>query len=69
MAEPRKEVRYIPPVGTRISTCKCGKKMVWFKTDAGKNMPLSYETADAEGAMLPHWTDCTLAKEFKKKGT
>lgn len=68
----------VPPDAPSVSCRGCGARMIWGKTDAGKNVPLSIDSPHAEPSpetgdicMAPsHFSDCKSANDFsKKKGT
>lgn len=47
----------------RAKTCGCGKPMCWYKTPAGKWIPLSMLD---RLHWTPHWAVCTNAKLFRR---
>lgn len=55
-------------------TCRsCGAAVVWFKTDAGKNMPVDAATVLPEDLVLElprhvsHFATCPDADKFRRK--
>lgn len=57
------------------SQCKsCGEQIVWFKTPAGKNMPVDAYTVEAGDKQLDlkrhvsHFSTCKYAKEHRSNG-
>lgn len=54
-------------------TCRgCGEQIVWFKTDAGKNMPVNVESVEKGDEQLDlkrhvsHFSTCPAANTFRK---
>lgn len=39
----------------------CQAEIAWYRTPAGKRMPLD------EGTLEPHWSTCPNADDFRKK--
>lgn len=39
----------------------CGQEIAWYRTPAGKRMPLE------EGTLEPHWAKCPNAKDFRRR--
>lgn len=57
----------------RIVRCKgCNAKIIWFKTDGGKNMPVDADTVEAEDDELDltrhrsHFATCKKADQFRR---
>lgn len=55
-------------------TCRsCKAHIVWFKTDAGKNMPIDASSVESTDITLdlarhvPHWSTCPDAQRFRKQ--
>jgi len=44
----------------------CGSPIEWWKTPAGKSMPMDPMNAGTDKAM-PHWKTCSDAASFRKK--
>jgi len=38
----------------------CGEELAWYRTPAGKRMPLE------EGTLEPHWAKCSDPDRFRK---
>lgn len=48
-------------MGVPIFNCsKCGRKIVWLRTKAGKNQPATMN-------LISHFADCPKAQHFRKK--
>lgn len=46
--------------------CKgCGRKIAWVETPKGKYIPI--DPINGDGEMLPHWSTCPNANDFRKK--
>ena len=45
---------------SRCNGLNCRKEIAWYRTPAGKRIPLD------EGTLEPHWSTCPDAKEFRK---
>lgn len=39
----------------------CNQEIAWYRTPAGRRMPLE------EGTMEPHWAKCPQADDFRRK--
>lgn len=59
----------------RIVRCRsCRAKIIWFKTDAGKNMPIDADTVEPEDDELDlkrhvsHFATCPDANLHRKSG-
>jgi hypothetical protein len=57
----------------RITRCRtCNAKIIWFKTAAGKNMPVDADTVEAEDDELDlakhvsHFATCPQAQQHRK---
>jgi hypothetical protein len=57
----------------RIVRCRsCHAKIIWFKTEAGKNMPVDADTVEAEDDELDlsrhvsHFATCPNANQHRK---
>lgn len=57
----------------RITRCRsCGARIVWFKTDAGKNMPVDADTVEAGDTELDlprhvsHFSTCPDGNRWRK---
>jgi hypothetical protein len=57
----------------RISRCRsCHAKIIWFKTEAGKNMPVDADTVEPEDEDLDlekhtvHWATCPHADQTQE---
>jgi hypothetical protein len=57
----------------RIRNCKsCMKRIIWFKTAAGKNMPVDAETVEADDEELDlarhqsHFASCPKADQHRR---
>lgn len=57
----------------RIARCRsCNAKIIWFKTDAGKNMPVDADTVEAEDQELDldkhisHFATCPNANQHRR---
>lgn len=57
----------------RIKRCKgCNAKIIWFKTDQGKNMPVDADTVEPDDDELDldrhvsHFATCPKSNEFRK---
>jgi len=57
----------------RITRCRsCNARIIWFKTDAGKNMPVDADTVEAEDDELDltrhvsHFATCPNANQHRK---
>lgn len=57
----------------RITRCRgCNAKIIWFKTEAGKNMPVDADTVEAEDDELDldrhvsHFATCKKADQFRR---
>jgi hypothetical protein len=61
------------PGGGRGNCRSCGALIIWFKTSAGKNIPINAETVLPEDYTLElprhisHFVTCPQAGEFRKK--
>lgn len=58
----------------RITRCKsCRAKIIWFKTDAGRNMPVDADTVEADDEELDlerhvsHFATCPQANQHRKR--
>jgi hypothetical protein len=58
----------------RITRCKsCRAKIIWFKTAAGKNMPIDADTVEADDEEIDldrhvsHFATCPDADKFRKR--
>jgi len=58
------------------SLCRsCGAQIIWFKTDAGKNMPVDAETVEVGDLELDltrhvsHFSSCPEAAKWRKGKT
>lgn len=58
----------------RIKRCKaCHAKIIWFKTEAGKNMPVDADTVEPDDEELDlsrhssHFATCPNADQFRKQ--
>jgi hypothetical protein len=58
----------------RITRCSsCNAKIIWFKTAAGKNMPVDADTVEPEDDELElprhivHWATCPNANRHRKR--
>lgn len=58
----------------RITRCRsCHAKIIWFKTEAGKNMPVDADTVEPEDEELDlerhkvHWATCPHADQHRSK--
>lgn len=59
---------------SRIARCRaCNAKIIWFKTDAGKNMPVDADTVEPDDEALDlsrhtsHFATCPKADQFRRK--
>jgi hypothetical protein len=59
----------------RITRCRsCHAKIIWFKTAAGKNMPVDADTVEPGDDELDldrhqsHFASCPDANKFRKRG-
>ena len=59
----------------RIVRCRsCNARIIWFKTEAGKNMPVDADTVEAEDDALDlprhvsHFATCPNANQHRKRG-
>jgi hypothetical protein len=59
----------------RIKRCRgCNAKIVWFKTEAGNNMPVDADTVEPEDNVeeldlkrhISHFATCTAADKYRK---
>lgn len=57
----------------RITRCRsCHAKIIWFKTDAGKNMPVDADTVEPDDQDLDlsrhqsHFASCPNANKHRK---
>ena len=57
----------------RITRCRsCRARIIWFKTEAGKNMPVDADTVEADDEELDlsrhisHFATCAKADSFRK---
>ena len=57
----------------RIVRCRgCNAKIIWFKTEAGKNMPVDADTVEADDDELDldrhisHFSTCPKANQFRR---
>lgn len=62
-----------PPALPKVAYCSgCDAPIIWFKTAAGKNMPVdagSVTPGDTEyehGKHKPHWASCPKAGSFRR---
>lgn len=59
----------------RIKRCKppCNAKIIWFKTEAGRNMPVDADTVRPEedeydpSRHISHFASCPNANKHRKK--
>lgn len=58
----------------RITRCRsCRAKIIWFKTDAGKNMPVDADTVEADDDELDlsrhvsHFATCPNANQHRRR--
>jgi len=60
----------------RITRCKstgCRAQIIWFKTAAGKNMPVDADSVKPEDAEydperhVSHWATCPASAQFRGK--
>lgn len=58
----------------RITRCKsCRARIIWFKTDSGKSMPVDADTVEPEDDELDldrhvsHFSTCPQAGEWRKR--
>lgn len=59
----------------RVARCRsCHKKIIWFKTEAGKNMPVDADTVEPGDEELDldkhisHFATCEFASQHRRKG-
>jgi hypothetical protein len=57
----------------RITRCRsCRARIIWFKTSAGKNMPVDADTVEPDddeldlGRHVSHFATCPAASSFRK---
>lgn len=57
----------------RIVRCRgCNARIIWFKTEAGKNMPVDADTVEADDEELDlkrhvsHFSTCSQANKFRR---
>lgn len=59
----------------RITRCKstgCNARIIWLKTESGKNMPVDADSVEAEdeiyehGRHISHWGTCKAPQPFRK---
>lgn len=58
----------------RIMRCKsCRAQIIWFKTEAGKNMPVDADTVEADDTELDlerhvsHFATCPQANQHRRR--
>lgn len=58
----------------RITRCRgCRARIIWFKTEGGKNTPVDADSVEPEDEELDtekhvvHWRTCPNANEFRKR--
>ncbi len=61
---------YPVPGDARVTHCACGAQIVWAKTRAQANIPLSMATvrlgADGRQYALNHFSDCPKSAQYRK---
>lgn len=60
-----------------LSTCRgCGERIVWMKTEKGRNIPVDPQSIDADDyapgdlfdpdTHISHWGECPEAERFRR---
>ena len=57
---------------TRYKSTACNARIIWLKTEDGKNMPVDADTVepaheryDAKSGHVSHWATCKSVKQFR----
>lgn len=53
---------------SNLSRCRgCNAEIEWWSTPAGNKMPFTVTRADGVDVLIPHWSNCPKADQFRKK--